>query len=120
MKKLQCKDIPDQALIDLVDRLYNVPRLVQMPPYDSVSLKVTYTNAAHVNDICKAWENIPEKLIIAKLRKLEEAGKLEELGSNCYTVVHPSDMGTWQFFDPTTGTWVDREVRRYPDPGRRR
>lgn len=26
MRKMQAKDLPDQALIDLIDRLYNTPR----------------------------------------------------------------------------------------------
>jgi hypothetical protein len=117
-QKIQAKHIPEQALIDLIDRLYNVPRLFYRLNYNGVDLGVSYSNAAHFSDICKAWDNIPPKVIATKLQKLEEAGKIMEGGSNCYRVVHKHELPIHRWFNKYTESWVEvpmthKEYRQY-------
>jgi hypothetical protein len=114
---IQAKHIPEQALIDLIDRLFNMPRLSMVVKDGKAD--VMYSNGAHISDIGRCWDNVPLKVIQVKLTKLEKAGKIEELGSNCYVVVHKDDYDTVRMFDTVSGTFVDRRFRRYPEPGRR-
>jgi len=105
--KIQTKHIPDKALIDLVDRLWNIPRI-------SITLygqpEVRYSNGAHLNVICKVWDNIPPKVILNKLKKLEERGLIAEGGTNSYTVVHESDLPVYRWFSPYTESWQERPM----------
>lgn len=115
---IQAKDIPEQALLDLIDRFYNMPRLFRRPTYEGVSIKVTYSNGAHLSELGRYWDNVPVKVIAVKLDKLEKLGKIHELSSNCWVVVHESELPIHRWFNKYTESWVEvpmthKEYRQY-------
>lgn len=110
-KRIQAKDIPEKALIDLIDRLYNIPRLSGYVG----EIRVTYSAGAYLSDILKFWDNIPPKVILAKLRKLEERGKIDGCACGCignFTVVHEDEMITEHYFEEATREWKTRQLTR--------
>lgn len=89
---IQAKDIPDQVMIDLVDRLSTTPRAYMDSAGNLFSGKIVtfYPTAASIFDICKLWDTVPPKVIKEKLRKLIDKGAIDGCACGCrgdFTVV---------------------------------
>ena len=115
--KIQAKDIPDQALIDLIDRLWNAPRAYVEP---SGKLTVFYPTAASIFDICKQWDAIPAKVIQTKLKSLKKRHLIDGCCCGCrgdFTVVHETDLPLYRIIDVERGIdEYSRTPRLYRDP----
>ena len=111
--KIQVKHIPDKALIDLVDKLWNAPTTRVVGGY----VEVHYPYGVTLANICKYWDTIPPKVIQAKLKKLIEKNFLDGCHCGCSTgirVIHESDLPIIRWFDPILGEWKERRIdRRY-------
>lgn len=111
--RIQAKDIPAKALIDLVDRLWNAP-VVRITPVD---VDVYYPNGVSFQNICKYWDTIPPKVIQAKLKKLIDSNFLDGCYCGCSTgirVIHETDLPIARWFDKATEQWKERRIdRRY-------
>lgn len=105
--KIQAKHIPEKALIDLIDRLYNTPELSLVLDDDGM-VKTRYSASASFKNICKLWDNIPPKVIWTKLQKLEERGLIRSSGpsSSHFVVVHESELPVRVHFDEDLGRRV--------------
>lgn len=105
--KIQAKDIPDKALIDLIDRLWNAPRAY----LDAAGeLVVFYPTAASIFDICKQWDAIPVKVIQTKLKSLKKRNLIDGCVCGCrgdFTVVHETDLPLYRIYD------ADRDMAEY-------
>lgn len=114
--KIQTKDIPDQAMIDLIDRLYNVPRVHQRTTYgDTVSVGVVYSSSATLGDIYKMWDNIPPKVILAKLKKLIDKNKIDGCACGChgrFTVIHEGEVPIELYWDEVECCFKSRRIIR--------
>jgi len=109
MRKMQAKDIPDQAMIDLVDRLYNMPRLFTKMVYVGTEWGVIYSSSVLLSDICKVWDNVPPKVIRAKLQKLIERKLIDGCACGCvggFTVIHQTDLPKFRIFDADRNEWI--------------
>lgn len=107
--KLQVKDIPDKEMIDLVDRLWNVPRVYEV----NGKLEFFYANGASIFDICKVWDAIPQKLILAKLKKLIEQKKIDGCACGCrgeFTVIREGEILVEMYWDEFTESFKSRRV----------
>ncbi len=108
--KIQVKDIPDQAMIDLVDRLWNAPRAYM----EGDNLVVFYPNGASTFDILKMWDSIPPKVIMAKLKKLVAANKLDGCTCGCrgeFTVVRADEKYlVEQYWEEAESVFKTRQV----------
>jgi hypothetical protein len=105
----QTRHIPDQAMIDLVDRLYNVPRIYGVRDGETI---MDYSASASFSTICKVWDNIPPKVILSKLRKLEARGLVYGHGpsGSHFTVIHEHDLPVHRWFDRINEKWRERRM----------
>lgn len=109
--KIQVKHIPDKAIIDLVDRLWNAPRA----DVGGGRISFFYPNGASLFDICKQWDSIPPKVILAKLKKLVDRNYIDGCACGCrgdFTVIHEHDLPFVRLFDVVREEWVEHRIPR--------
>lgn len=110
--KIQAKDIPDKALIDLVDKLWNIPNArVTL----TGEVYIHYSSGAKLSDICKVWDTIPVKVIQLKLKKLVDRKLLDGCPCGCsgnFTVVHDRSVIAQRVFDFDKDVWKVELVPR--------
>jgi hypothetical protein len=109
--KWQRKDIPAKALIDLVDRLYNIPRFWGVA---AGFPQLRYSTGASLREICEFWSDIPPKVLQAKLKQLIDQNFLDGCACGCssrITVIHETDLPIMELVDELNGTLVRRQVR---------
>lgn len=84
--KLQVKHIPDNAVLLLIKSLTHTARI-----YTTSTGFVTFESAsASWYDIQKLWDNVPPKLLLAKLRNMERRGLIDGCPCGCigsFTVI---------------------------------
>jgi hypothetical protein len=86
LRKMQVKHIPDDAVITLIKSLSHTSRIYWT---DSGYANFETTSASWY-DIQKLWDNIPPKLILAKLRNMERRGLIDGCPCGCigsFTVI---------------------------------
>jgi hypothetical protein len=88
----QAKDIPDQAMIDLIKGLQSIPKVYRDYPrgltwYADKARWVTF------NELCNVWSDIPPKVIQAKARRLILKGVIEGCWCGCRGDFHILENG---------------------------
>jgi len=78
-KIAQAKDIPDEVMIDLVSSLQNIQRAY----VDGRGLQYFKTSSASRFDIQNLWPSVPEKVILAKLRRLINRDVIDGCACGC-------------------------------------
>jgi len=78
-KIAQAKDIPDEVMIDLVSSLQNIQRAY----VDGRGLQYFRTSSASRFDIQNLWPSVPEKVILAKLRRLINRDVIDGCACGC-------------------------------------
>lgn len=94
-KIAQAKDIPQQALYDLIKGLRGVPK-----PYRSYPGLTWYDNKTRWvmrDELCAAWPEIPPKVIIAKARNMIAKGIIDGCPCGCrgdFEIIEPCKIST--------------------------
>lgn len=84
--KLQVKHIPDEAVLTLIKSLSRTSRIYQT----NSGFATFQSNSASWYDIQKLWDNVPPKLILAKLRNMERRDIIDGCPCGCiggFTVI---------------------------------
>jgi hypothetical protein len=86
--KVQAKDIPDDALVDLVKALQGAP--IAYIHGGGREVEMSKIPRAMFTDICNLWSTVPPKVIQTKLKKLVERGLIDGCACGCrgeFTVI---------------------------------
>lgn len=84
--KMQVKHISDEAVITLIKSLSKTTRIY----WTDTGYTSFETTSASWYDIQKLWDNVPPKLILAKLRNMEKRGIIDGCPCGCigsFTVI---------------------------------
>jgi hypothetical protein len=84
--KLQVKHIPDDAVLTLIRSLANTSRIYRT----RTGFETFTTKSASWYDIQRLWDNVPPKLMLAKLRNMERRGLIDGCPCGCigsFTVI---------------------------------
>lgn len=99
--KIQAKHIPAVFLLELLDHLVKIPHLTTWQPwlYTPSTPHPIYVRAQvslNRTQVCEVWPEIPEKVIIAKLRNLIRKGFVEGCVCGCRGDFHLTNKGKTQ------------------------
>jgi hypothetical protein len=87
--KLQAKHIKTKDMMALIDAICAIPKIHKLQ-WDGFEMRKTWANTA---DIFALWPDIPQKVILAKLRNLDKKGLVDGCACGCYGGFTVTDKG---------------------------